>query len=94
MTNDEYKDFVMGKLRNDTDMNMLLHATMGISGEAGEVSELIKKHAFYGRDLNEDRLLDELGDVLFYIIAVATLRDISLDAIVARNVEKLSERYQ
>ena len=66
---------------------------LGLVGEAGEVSELIKKHIGHGHPLNTAEITKELGDVLWYIAALANELGISLDDIAAANVAKLQSRY-
>jgi NTP pyrophosphatase (non-canonical NTP hydrolase) len=66
---------------------------LGLTGEAGECSELIKKHIFHKRPLNLDDLRSELGDVLWYVAMLADACGLSLDEIAAANVEKLRGRY-
>jgi NTP pyrophosphatase (non-canonical NTP hydrolase) len=66
---------------------------LGLVGEAGECSELIKKHVFHNRALDRDELRAELGDVLWYVAMLADACGLSLQEIAAHNVEKLIQRY-
>lgn len=66
---------------------------MGLAGEAGEVVELVKKHAYHGHPLDAERVAEELGDVLFYVAAMATACGLSLEQVADKNVEKLRQRY-
>ena len=66
---------------------------LGLVGEAGECSELIKKHVFHNRALDREELQAELGDVLWYVAMLADACGLSLQEIAAHNVEKLSRRY-
>lgn len=68
-------------------------SAMGLAGESGEVVELLKKHIGHGHDLDRVKLQKELGDVLWYVAAVATLCGIDLDAAAAGNIEKLKVRF-
>jgi|TARA_R100000084_G_scaffold108987_1_gene73384 NTP pyrophosphatase (non-canonical NTP hydrolase) len=70
----------------------LLENTLGITGEAGEVSEKIKKHVRDGTPLDKDGVIKELGDVLFYVAALATHLDEDLSEVAAINIEKLRDR--
>jgi len=74
----------------------IIYPTLGLAGEAGEVSELIKKMI---RDENghmsperKEKLKKELGDVLWYISITAYEAGLCLDDIAVTNVEKLSSR--
>jgi len=66
---------------------------MGISGEAGEVTDLLKKTVFHGHPLDKNKLLKELGDVLWYVATIASTAGIDLDDVATANIEKLRERY-
>ena len=69
------------------------YAAMGMCGEAGEVSELIKKYAYHGHTIDTEHLARELGDVLWYVSYMAHLFGYSLGEIMAMNQEKLAKRY-
>jgi NTP pyrophosphatase (non-canonical NTP hydrolase) len=66
---------------------------LGISGEAGEVSDIIKKHLFHGHPFDIEGLKKELGDVLWYVAAIADRVGISLEDVAEANLEKLRKRY-
>jgi len=69
------------------------NAFFGLAGEAGEIAEYRKKTRYHGHEFNIIVLRDELGDLLHYISAVASLYGLSLDAIAQANVDKLWKRY-
>lgn len=75
----------------------LEYATLGLTGEAGEVANIVKKiqRDFGGEITDETRskLLDELGDVLWYISACADELGLTLEEIAAFNVGKLARRH-
>lgn len=73
--------------------NRLALAAMGISGEAGEVSEIVKKHLFHDVPLDIENLEKELGDVLWYIMYMADILGLSLEKIALTNNSKLAIRY-
>lgn len=66
---------------------------LGLAGEAGEVVEMIKKHVGHGHPLDKEKLLKELGDVLWYVAAIARTADLDLSTIATANIEKLKKRY-
>jgi|DEB19_MinimDraft_3_1074340.scaffolds.fasta_scaffold261375_1 NTP pyrophosphatase (non-canonical NTP hydrolase) len=70
----------------------LVHACMGLSGETGELIDLLKKHIFYGRPLDQEALLSELGDVLHYYMRIADLCHFSLPTIMEYHKVKLMAR--
>lgn len=67
--------------------------TLGLVGEAGEVSEPIKKHLHYGRPLDREELVNELGDVLWYLAELCTILGLSLEGVAEYNIQKLHTRY-
>ena len=74
----------------------LLTAAVGMSAEAGEFTEIIKKIIFQGKPVNEDNLFHlkrELGDIMWYVAQACLGLDISLDEVLQLNYEKLSARY-
>ena len=69
-----------------------IYPALGLCGEAGEVAEKIKKHMRDGRSLVGVGL--ELGDVLWYISALADDLGVTLDEIAQANVDKLKSRMR
>lgn len=79
--------------RDRTHEQQLANAALGLTGEAGETAELIKKHLFHATPLDRDAMVKELGDCLWYIAAFATVLDIPMTEIADKNIEKLRKRY-
>ena len=74
----------------------LLTAAVGISAEGGEFMEIVKKMVFQGKPWNDDNrehLIIELGDAMWYVMQACSALDVSLEDVVAKNVEKLKKRY-
>ncbi|WP_239740543.1 MULTISPECIES: nucleoside triphosphate pyrophosphohydrolase family protein [unclassified Mammaliicoccus] len=71
----------------------LTNYTLGLTGEAGEVADNIKKHIFHGHDLNKDEIVKELGDVLWYVSSLASMCNVTLDEVAGHNLNKLGNRY-
>jgi NTP pyrophosphatase (non-canonical NTP hydrolase) len=75
-----------------------VYPTLGLSGEAGEVAEKIKKviRDKEGKIDNETRemIRKELGDVMWYVAQLATELDLTLDEIASANIEKLASRLE
>lgn len=67
--------------------------TIGLAGEAGEVSEIIKKWLYHGKYPESSQIRDEMGDVLWYLANLATLMGWSLEAVAESNIDKLKARY-
>lgn len=75
MKYEEYLEFVKANCSTSTRsfQDQVTHASMGLSGEAGEVLEWHKKKIFHGRDMKREDLILELGDVLYYYTRLAAL---------------------
>lgn len=75
------------------DVGSLLMGCLGLSGESGELLDMIKKWIFHGKPLDEVHAKKELGDVLWYAAEIANSFGWSLDEIMQMNVDKLKARY-
>ena len=64
-------------------------------GEAGELQNVVKKHIFHGHDLDQSRekVMDESGDVLWYLAMINEVYGITLEEVAQHNVMKLKKRY-
>jgi len=74
----------------------LLTAAVGMSAEAGEFTEIIKKIIFQGKPVNQENIFHlkrELGDIMWYVMQACIGLDVSLDEVVEMNVDKLIKRY-
>jgi NTP pyrophosphatase (non-canonical NTP hydrolase) len=72
---------------------MLVWNAIGLAGEAGEVADTVKKAVFHQHGLDRDKLIKELGDVLWYVAALCTKLDVSMSDVMGRNIDKLKTRY-
>ena len=74
----------------------LFTAAVGMSAEAGEFTEVVKKIVFQGKPVNEENLFHlkrELGDIMWYVARACIGFDTTIDEIIEMNVEKLKSRY-
>lgn len=80
----------------DVNVPLLITSAMGMSGESGEFSEIVKKVMFHGKHLDEEvhaHLAKELGDVIWYWTNACRSLGIDPNKVVADNVAKLEARY-
>lgn len=70
-----------------------LDAAAGMAEEAAEVLGLVRKRAFQGRDVSRERLIEELGDVLWCLAITADSVGVSLNEVARANVDKLEKRH-
>ena len=81
---------------SDFPTERLLTAAVGMSAEAGEFTEIIKKTIFQGKPVTKENLFHlkrELGDIMWYVAQACMGLDISLDEVMEMNVDKLKARY-
>lgn len=71
----------------------LTHAALGLSSEVGEFVTSIKAHVIYGKPLDTDNCIEELGDLLWFISLAATALGYSMETVAERNIQKLKLRY-
>ena len=94
MTLDDYQQLAARTIRPGRPPEQALaNWALGLTGEAGEVAEHVKKHLFHGGPLDRAAVVKELGDILWYVAAMAGAVGVSLDEIGTTNIEKLRRRY-
>lgn len=71
----------------------LLHMVIGVVGEAGELIDAIKKHVIYNKELDIENVIEELGDIEFYMEGLRNGLNISRAQTLEANIAKLSVRY-
>lgn len=81
-------------ITNDTrDIGGVLNGCLGLAGEAGEVSDIIKKWIFHQKELDTEHLKKEIGDVMWYVAMICESMEFDLDEILQMNIDKLKARY-
>lgn len=93
MTGTEFQEKAMRTAAASDSGALLLNGVMGLNGEAGECIDIMKKYLFQGHELDEEKLMDELSDVMWYAAITATGLGVTLDEVMEHNVEKLKKRY-
>lgn len=73
--------------------NRVLHAAIGLCTETGELLDPLKKHLFYGREVDEINLKEEIGDILWYLGILCDALGTTIAAEQARVIRKLTARY-
>lgn len=80
----------------DVIVPLLLTGAMGMCGEAGEFSEIVKKVLFHNKPLTEEvhaHLVKELGDVIWYWTNACRALGVNPNDVITLNVSKLEARY-
>jgi NTP pyrophosphatase (non-canonical NTP hydrolase) len=80
----------------DADVPRLMTAAFGVSAEAGELVEIIKKIFLQGKPYNEENIIHmkkEAGDILWYMSQLCIALDTTFEELMEINYQKLSARY-
>lgn len=90
-----YEEFVCNLVKEMGSCdNNLAHMVLGIAGESGEIVDAIKKTVIYDKPLDVDNIIEELGDLEFYMAGMRQLLGLSRVQVLAHNVAKLEKRYK
>lgn len=72
---------------------MLTNSVLGLAGETGEVVDAVKKVMYQGHKFDREKILNEAGDVLWYIAELCFALDCPMEDLAKRNIAKLRKRY-
>lgn len=72
----------------------LIHMAMGICGEAGELLDAIKKRSIYNKPLDYENVIEELGDIEFYLEGIRQALFVRRKTCLEANIKKLGIRYK
>ena len=71
----------------------ILHMAIGISGESGELLDAIKKSVIYQKELDHINVVEELGDLEFYMQGLREALGVTRGETLRENIKKLGVRY-
>lgn len=99
--NEQYKEMVKALIKPGEDIVKtmtpeqanLWHLATGVSGEAGELLDAVKKHVIYNKPLDRVNVVEEIGDIFFYMEGVMQSLNISEEEVLHHNMDKLGVRY-
>ena len=97
-----YSAFVKSRAKSGDDIAavytphkaVLDHAALGVAGEAGELVDAVKKYTIYNKPLDLENVVEELGDLEFYMEMLRQKLSISRHETLQHNIDKLSVRYK
>jgi len=84
------------EVETNTDVPRLLTAALGMTAEAGEFTEVVKKIFLQGKPYNEENVFHlkrELGDICWYLAQACMALDTNFEEVLQMNFDKLSARY-
>lgn len=103
MSTPSYAAFVASRLKSDESIIKgllttkgnanLLHCAAGVASEAGELLDAIKKAAIYNKPLDRENVIEELGDLEFFMEGIRAQLKITREDTLRYNVQKLEKRY-
>ena len=89
----QYQKEAFDLISEDGRKDMVLNGVLGLAGESGECCDIVKKNRFQGHELNKEHLIEELGDVMWYIAETASGLGVTLEEVAQYNLDKLHKRY-
>lgn len=94
MTINEYQKLAMRTSNPKlSTIDHIVNGALGLTGESGEVADLVKKALMQGHMLDSEHIIKELGDICWYIAETATALGCDLETIMQINIDKLKNRY-
>lgn len=93
-TFEQYQDeALVTRGSHDSEDAALCNWAMGLAGEAGEFVDELKKVIFHGKPRNKEKLMSELGDVLWYVSVCCSSLGMSMGEVARANIDKLRQRH-
>lgn len=71
----------------------LMHSALGLAGESGEFADAVKKYLVYGKPLDRENAIEELGDSLWFIALACNALGVPMSQVAQANLDKLARRY-
>lgn len=93
MSNAEQACKIIEALEKSPSISQLIVAGAKLSSESGEVNDAIVKHISYGQPLDYDNIVEECGDLLWYIAIILENCSTTIEDAMIKNIEKLKLRY-
>ena len=71
----------------------LVDCGLGLTGEAGEVADMIKIHVSASKPLDVEKIKFEIGDIMWYIASLCDCLELDMGEVAQANIEKLRKRH-
>ena len=89
----EWYEAEAARTRSKSEVDPRIHAALGLCSESGEFASAVKAHLMYARALDKTNLLEEMGDILWFLSLAADSLGFSLRNVMLANIAKLRKRY-
>ena len=93
MSNAEQAQKIIESLEDSPRKSQLIVAALKLNSESGELADTIVKHICYGQKLDEENIVEECGDLLWYIALILTKCNTTMEVCMHNNIGKLKLRY-
>lgn len=94
MTGNEYQKLAMKTMNSNlTYREQLMNSCLGLAGEVGEYTDIIKKLEFQDHPLDINDIEKEIGDILWYVALACYVWDFNMNDVMENNIKKLKKRY-
>lgn len=91
---DEYQKLALRTApKNMYRTDQIVNGLLGLNAESGECADVWKKSAYMGHPFEKEKLLREMGDVMWYMAILADGLDVKLSDVLQMNIDKLKARY-
>lgn len=90
---DHYQQEAIKTRKPMSKADMDQYCTMKLCEEVGEITSIIAKHYYHGKEFNREDLKSELGDLAWYLTNLAYNNGFTLSEIATYNIEKLRQRH-
>ncbi len=77
----------------DNPLTDIVHMLFGMTTEVGELTDVFKKYIAYGKEIDPVNVVEELGDILYYLASFCRIYGVPLSEVISRNIAKLETRY-
>lgn len=91
---DVFQEEALRTMRSDLPYELVCsNMCMGLAGETGETVDIFKKHIYQGKELDINDVIEEIGDILWYVANLCNVNKITMRECIESNIEKLRKRY-
>ena len=93
MSFNEYQALAQRTSKDKGFREKLGNGALGLTGEAGEVADIVKKYFYQDHPLDQAAIIKELGDVLWYVAEACAALGVQMEEVAKLNIKKLYDRY-
>lgn len=84
----EYQKLAQRTSNTLMQLNKITNGCMGLCGESGKCMDLLKKYKFQGHAIDKDKMIEECGDVLWYVSELASGLGVTLEEVAEKSIKR------